>query len=220
MKYNEPKNASLKEKIENFWYYYKTPIIIVAIVVALVLYLYSEFSPSVVSDLKISLTSQEALTEASINFNEEMPGLVKDINNDGEANITIQRFFIGEDLTNEDNQIYYQSLLGELANKGATLFIFDKMNFDRIVKKDAFCPLNKLMDVSSFGDRVVYRNNVPVALHLSGSKVLAEMQFTNDDLYALVLFRRDEDLNDPECIAEYKNAVLVLNELMKQVDAN
>ncbi|MBQ4517954.1 MAG: hypothetical protein II997_05160 [Clostridia bacterium] len=213
-------STSVKEKLENFWYYYKTPVIIVVILIAIAAFLISELTSSVSSDLKISLTSQNPLTEGSINFNEGMPGLIKDINNDGEANITIQRTFLGEDITSDENQTYYQTLMGQLSDKGATLFIFDKINLDRMIKKDAFCPLNELIDISSYGDRVIYRNDVPVALSLAGSKVLSDMQFTEDDLYALVLFRRPEDTTDPKRIAEYENAALVLAELVKQAEAN
>ncbi|MBE7036830.1 MAG: hypothetical protein E7403_06015 [Ruminococcaceae bacterium] len=220
MKNKDNKPTSFKEKLENFWYYYKLPVIISILVVGIGVFLYFEFSQSVVSDLKVCLTSKEALSEGTINFNEGMPGLIKDINGDNEANITIQRIFLGEDISSDEGQTYYQNLMGQLSSKGSTLFIFDKTNLDRMIKKDAFCPLNELMDLSAYNDRVVYRNDVPVALHLTGSKVLADMEFTSDDLYAMVLFRRPEDANDLKCNAEYDNAVLVLKELMKQVETN
>lgn len=220
MNTKDKKSTSIKEKLENFWYYYKTPVIIGVILIAIASYLISELTSSVSSDLKISLVSQNPLSEGSINFNEGMPGLIKDINNDSEANITIQRTFLGEDITSDESQAYYQTVMGQLSDKGATLFIFDKINLDRMIKKDAFCPLDELIDISAYGDRVIYRNEVPVALSLDGSKVLSDMQFTDDDLYALVLFRRPEDANDSECIAEYENAALVLTELMKQIETN
>lgn len=217
MKHSEnQQNSSLKSKIENFWYYYKVPAIIILIVILIVGFLISENRGQVVSDLNISLVSAEALTESTINFNEALPGVIRDINGDGEANITISRLFIGEDLKEKNAETYLQTLESQLAGKGATLFIFDKINYDRMAKKDAFCPLDTFFDVSQYSDRVLYRNDEPIAFHLTGSKVLADMGFTSDDLYALLLFQRPEDESDPASRAEYENAAAVLSALMMQ----
>ena len=207
---------SFKKKLENFWYYYKVPVIIVIIVAAAGIFLISEMSKSVPSDLKISLISEGTLSDETINFNEALPNVIQDIDNDGGANITISRIYINKTMKTEDLDVMKNTLESQLANKGATLFIVDQSNYDNLIKKDAFCPLNELMDLSDYGDRVIYRGEVPIALHLSGSKVLADMKFENDDLYALVLFRRPGEENDPVRVKEYENATLVLKELMKQ----
>lgn len=217
MKHSEKQqNGSLKSKIENFWYYYKVPVIIVLVVILIAGFLLSENGEQVVSDLNISLVSAEALTESSINFNQALPGVIRDINSDGEANITISRLFIGADLKDKNAEASLQTLEAQLVDKGAKLFIFDKVNYDRTVKKDAFCPLDTFFDVGQYGDRVLYRNDEPIAFHLTGSKVLADMGFTSDDLYALLLFQRPEDESDPVSRAEYENAAAVLSALMVQ----
>ena len=192
------------------------PVILVIIFLVIGGYFVYERTSAVVSDLKVTIATSEALTEASINFNEAMPGVVKDINNDGEENITIMRLYIDGNEEDENTQSSLKTLEAQLADKGTTVLIFDKLNFDRMIKKDAFCPLNELIDVTPYGDKVMYRDNVPVALHISGSYVLKNMDFTNDDLYAMVLFRRPQDANDTELNAEYENASLMLKELMKQ----
>lgn len=207
---------SFKKKLENFWYYYKVPVIIVIIVATAGIFLISEMSKSVPSDLKISLISEGTLSDETINFNEALPNVIQDIDNDGGANITISRIYINKTMKTEDLDVMKNTLESQLANKGATLFIVDQSNYDNLIKKDAFCPLNELMDLSDYGDRVIYRGEVPIALHLSGSKVLADMKFENDDLYALILFRRPGEENDPVRVKEYENATLVLKELMKQ----
>ncbi len=211
---------SLIKKLENFWYYYKVPVIIVIIIALAGIFLVGELSENVPSDLSISLVSADVLSNESINFNEALPGLIQDIDNDGGANITISRLYISESMKDENAEVMKTSLEAQLANKGATLFIVDRTNFDNLIKKDAFCPLDELMDVSEYGDRVIRRNDVPIALHLAGSKVLADMKFVNDDLYALVLFRRPGEKNDPVRVKEYENAARVLTELMKQSQSN
>lgn len=207
---------SFKAKIENFWYYYKSAVILIGIVVLAGILLLNEFTKTVPSDLKVSLISAGTLSEGNINFNESLPGVIEDIDASGDANITIARLFLSESMKEDNAEAMRQSLESQLANKGATLFLVDAINFERLVKKDAFCPLDELMDISGYGDRVFYRDGTPIALHLTGSKVLSDMEFLNDDLYALILFRRPGEENDPVCVAEYKNATKVLTELMKQ----
>ena len=207
---------SFKAKLENFWYYHKATVIVVTIVVLAGILLVGELSKQVPSDLKISLVSADALSDGNINFNKALPGVIADIDDSGDAIITIERLFLSKSLSEDNAEATQQSLEAQLANKGATLFIVDRVNYDRLIKKDAFCPLNELMDLSTYGDRVLYRGDTPIALHLTGSKVLSDMKFLSDDLYALVLFRRPGEENDPVQVAEYDNAVKVITELMKQ----
>ena len=207
------KNSSFKKKLENFWYYYKTAIIIALVVAAIIIFLYPD---KVTSDLNISLTTAGALTEKDINFNEALPDLVQDINGDGEGNITISRQFITDDENDERTKAYWQTLEGQFSHKGATIFIADPITRDLLLKKDAFCYLDEFFDIDEFGDRVVFRDEKPIAFSLKGSRVLKDMQFVYDDLYAFILFKRPEDANDPATILEYENAVAVLSALMEQ----
>lgn len=217
MKQEKPREElTFKEKIENFWYYYKVPVIAVIIVAFIAAFFINERRHTVVSDLKTTLATVSAVTDSSIDFNKALPGLVEDINGDGEANITISRLYISENLSEENDETYLNTLESQLSGKGSTLFIFDKANLDRMIKKDAFCSLDEFFDISAYGDRVVYRNGEPVALHLTGSRVLADMEFNTDDLYVMLLFRRPGDEENAECTAEYRNAVLMIEELMKQ----
>ena len=63
---------------------------------------------------------------------------------------------------------------------------------------------------------MIYRDGVPIAFRLSGSKVLKDLELNDDALYAMLLFRRPDDENDAMCNGEYQNAVLVLTELLKE----
>ncbi len=217
MQKNESRKAqSLKSKIENFWYYYKIPVLIILCIAGILMLCFCGTNKTVASDLRVSLISTNVLTEGSINFNEAMPGLISDINNDGEANITITRLFIGEDSSEENSAYALQGLESQLAEKGATLFLFDQVNFDRMIKKDAFCPLDEFFDTRAYKDKVIYRDEVPIAFSLSGSKVLGDLELNDDALYAMLLFRRPDDENNAMCNGEYQNAVIVLTELLKE----
>ncbi|MBE7048502.1 MAG: hypothetical protein E7393_03925 [Ruminococcaceae bacterium] len=205
-----------RDTIENFWYYHKVAVIVIIIGILIVGVLVTQHSSRLVTDLNISLVTAEDLLEESINFNEALPGLIKDSNKDGEANITISYMLIGQDIEKEENANQLNSLEQQLMNNGATLFIVDSLNYDRLIKKDAFCPLDTFFDVALYQDQILYRNDEAIAFSLKGSKVLREMKFINDDLYALLLFQRPGEENDPVRNIEYQNAVAVLSALLEQ----
>lgn len=211
----QTEKRSFKQKWEDFWYYHKTTVIICVVLVIVFSMFISQFTSQVETDLNISIVTADVLTESSINFNEYFSDKLQDSNADGEKNITLTRLFITNAEEDEANESALQSLEAQLAGRGSVIFMFDASNYERMIKKDAFCPLNELMDVSEYGDRVVYHNERPMALHLTGSALLADMGFSNDDLYALVLFRRPEDAQNETIRLQYENALVVLKELMK-----
>ena len=142
---DQNKPASFLSKVENFWYYYKAPVIIVIVIAAVLAILFTGNSDSVATDLNIAIVTSETLTEESINFNESLPGLIADANGDGEANITISRFFISKDLTQENDETYQNNLESQLANKGAIIYIADAANYERLISCWLICPLPRMI---------------------------------------------------------------------------
>ncbi|MBR6729552.1 MAG: hypothetical protein IKL80_05250 [Clostridia bacterium] len=208
-------NRTFKHKWEDFWYYHKVTVIICIFILVFIAMFISQFTSKIKTDLNISLITADVVTEGSINFDELLSDRIQDTNADGENNITLTRLFITGKEDDEADEASRQNLEAQLANRGSVIFIFDAYNYENAIKKDAFCPLNELIDVESYGDRVVYHNEKPMALSLKGSALLADMGFSNDDLYALVLFRRPEDAQNETLNLQYENAAVVLNELMK-----
>lgn len=206
---------SLKAKIENFWYYYKVPTIIILVVLCIGALVLMSAPESVHGDLNIVLVSAEPITEGTINFNDVIPKeAIKDINEDGRQDITFSRLFVSAEIKDDDTRAYQQTLESYLSGRKAVLYIFDRVNYDRMIQKDAFCPLDEFFDVNAYRDRVLYRNDEPMAFSLAGSKALADMGLSNDDLYALMLFRLPEGELEP-LEPLYENAVSVLTELLK-----
>lgn len=206
---------SFFSKLENFWYYYKTPVILAAAFIFILSVVICQNLQSVKTDLNIALVSVDVLNEGNINFEEKLAAQMIDSDQNGEKHITLTRIFLNPKSTDENTESTRLHLESLLADKGAVLFIFDKENFEYIMTKDAFCPLDALMDTAAYGDKVYKRNEVPVALHLAGSTLLKDMGFTNDDLYATVLFKRDEDAQNQVLAAQYENGITVLKELMQ-----
>jgi len=212
---NANENQSFFRKIENFWYYYKWSVILGLLAVLIVAFFISEFTNRVPTDINISIVTKDMITEGSINFEQVLGEKIQDANGDGEKHITISRLFITEDAEDENTESAIYTLESQLADKGAVLFIMDQYNYERVMARDAFCPLNEMIDISTLGDRVLYRGDTPIALSLKGSALLPEVGITNDDLYALVLFKRDEDAQNQEINKQYENGSVILAELAK-----
>lgn len=214
MKEQETK-YSVKDKIENFWYYHKGIVIACLILIFMVgLTLVNKLTIKK-SDLTIALITAAPVTEENIRIGHALTPVMTDINNDNGAYLTTAQFPIAEDASDEQSQNYIKLLESQLSNRAATLFIVDKPNLDRLLKKDAFSPLDDFFSIKDYADRIVYHNEKPMAFHLVGSNTLSEIGFTTDDLYALLLFHLPEDKENPVREGEFKNAVSVLTELMK-----
>lgn len=89
------------------------------------------------------------------------------------------------------------------------MILFDKPNLDRFIVKDMFSPISDYIDLSDIPEEhIVYRNNVPVAVQLDGSKVLNNMGFIIDEVYVSVMFTPDNS------VREY--AVKTVNKLIQK----
>jgi len=212
---NKQEKQSFFAKLENFWYYYKTPVILAAVFIFILSVVISQNLKSVKTDLNIALVSADVVNEGNINFESYLGEQMADSDQNGEKHITLTRIFLNPKSTDENNESARLHLESLLADRGAVLFVFDRQNFEHYIAKDAFCSLDEIMDITPYGDNVFYRNDVPVALHLEGSKLLKDMGFSNEDLFATVLFKRDEDAQNQVLSAQYENGVTVLKELMK-----
>ncbi len=212
---NKQEKQSFFAKLENFWYYYKTPVILTAVFIFILSVVISQNLKTVKTDLNIALVSADVVNEGNINFETHLGEQMLDSDQNDEKHITLTRIFLNPTSTDENNESARLHLESLLADRGAVLFIFDRQNFEHYIAKDAFCPLNELMDTTPYGDKVFYRNDVPIALHLEGSKLLKDMGFSNEDLFATVLFKRDEDAQNQVLSAQYENGMTVLKELMK-----
>lgn len=87
---NEIKPKTFKEKVINFWEYYKTAVISVLVAAAIISVLVVQCSNKKQDDLKIVLFDNEIIVHSQIAQMEEyFENLCGDINGDGEAVVTI-----------------------------------------------------------------------------------------------------------------------------------
>lgn len=90
----------MKNKLQNFWYYYKIPTIIVLILLAVGLYFFSTTRQTVESDYHAAIVSPQSPSGVQLErIQKALVGLGQDQNGDGLVAVTLRvfRFAIGED---------------------------------------------------------------------------------------------------------------------------
>ncbi len=202
--------------IENFWYYYKWPFLGgIVIFFAVLLFLTYMTDTTEPSDAKVVTVFARPLTMQELNFNEKLNDVISDIDENGKTVIETQSFYITEQASSEGDTVEIAKFENVLAYADCDLVILDGANFDRYAKKDFLEPLDKYVDLSKFeSENIRYRDGKPVAVRLDDSKVLLDMDFIIDDVYAGIMFVPDET---PEVYAPRReNAANMLQKLTQK----
>ncbi|MBO5930119.1 MAG: hypothetical protein J6Q27_02350, partial [Clostridia bacterium] len=94
------------------------------------------------------------------------------------------------------------------------LVLLDGANLSRYQSKDFLASLSDYVDVSQFAEEnLIYRDGKAVAVRLKNSKILTDMQFIIDDVYAGIMFV--PEMQEEQVAARRENAAKVLLELCK-----
>ena len=119
-----PKNRGMKNRIQNFWYYYKIPAIIILIVIAVGIYLLS-LRETVRSDYDIAIVSPRGCSEEQIKqIQSVLEQHGKDLDGDGIIKIEthVYRFSIGKDGQESES---IAGLDADLVGKMSGIFFVD-----------------------------------------------------------------------------------------------
>ena len=217
---NENEKIPFKKKWENYWYYYKFHTWAAIFLLFVLVVSIAQCASIVPADVTIDLVTSTAVTDSQIKLGGVFDDVMIDVNEDGQKQLNIATLYLSELRDSEEDYAMMQKMMGELAAGEVTLFLFDKPNMEYYIKQDAFEPLGNLLDLTAYeniegkllrreGDDTVY------GISLKGSQKLKELGFTMDDLYAFIHFIPEKSKNDERRMAQYDNAVAILQELLK-----
>ena len=186
---------TLKERIENFFYYYKWPVIFgVLVVLVISMYIPAIFDKTRedVGDLTVLSILAHPLTGEEYDLDKRLTDSIEDTDGDGEKNVLMRQYYITENRTS-DSDIAAMAQLDEQLRVGrGDLLIFDEPCLSYYIKRDMFSPLEDYLDLSSIPEEnIMRRDGVAVAVKLENSKMLSDMHFIIDEIYAGVLFVPD-----------------------------
>ncbi len=210
------KKKAQKEKgfiaasLENFWYYYKWPFIGgIVLFFAVLTFMSTVTDTSVPTDVDVVSVFARPLTMQEYEFQSRLQDQVSDVDNNGSVTIGTEGLYISEGGTSDNDMLNKNKFEVKIAYAQGDLVLMDGANMKRFISKDLWAPLTDYVDIADFPEEdIYYRNDVPVAVRLSNSKILTDMQFIIDDVYAGIMFV-PEEIKDT-APARRENAVKML----------
>ena len=200
----------LLSSLENFWYYYKWPflggiVIFFVVIIAMINFSYVE-EPS---DADVLAVFARPLTTQEFEFQTRMEDVIEDVDGNGTKLISTNALYITEGGKSDEDSLATSKFENIIAYAQADLVLMDGTNFERFKQKDFLEPLENYVDVSQFSSEdLVYRDGKAVAVKLTDSKQLLDMQFFIDNVYAGIMFVPEEGAQSLEI--QRKNAANIL----------
>ena len=217
----EKRNMTFLQKVENFWYYNKWVVALVILAIVTVI-LSAKLILDNDSDKARDLTvvcvySQELTSEDSVDISKKLEQGISDVNNDGKINAESKIYYISETAQSDEDKMAQGRFDAILQKYSGDIMIFDEPNLNLYLKKDIFEPIEKYMDLSNISEEdIVYRNDVAVAVKLSQSQILKDINFKSDDVYAGIMFIPDNATE--ELKASRENAKIAISDLVKKAE--
>ena len=189
------RKLTIKEHIENFWYYHKWKVVCV-IVIAIGVFAFGKYMESskdnTIYDFKIYSVFARPLVAGEYKIEEQIKDFVEDRDNSGDVKISAKTFYITEEGKGDNDKIMQTQFENTLLHADGDVVLFDRANLDKFIAKDMFAPISDYIDLSAIPEEhIIYRGDIPVAVQLDGSKILSDMGFIIDEVYVSVMFTPD-----------------------------
>lgn len=215
---SEKKELTFWQKVENIWYYNKLFIIagtvLSIIFVAGLFALISEYRERP-TDLRLCTIYSDATTFEDYTIAQKLADSLQDINGDDKIEIKYTDYYIIPGSQTDDNMMSQGRFEATLEACMSDIMLFDKTNLDAYIKKDIFSPIGDYLDLSTISDEdIIYRNDIAVAVKLSDSKLLKEVNYNTDEIYMSVLFLPENA--DEKTLAYRQNTKIAVNKLIEK----
>jgi len=205
--------------VENFWYYYKWPFLggIVLFFVGLAVLTWNADTQQESTDADVAAVFARPLTMQAFEFDSRLSSVISDTDEDGVARVGTVAYYVSEAGTSDNDVIEKGKFEAAVAYGRGDLLLMDGTNMERYSPKDLWAPLSDFVDIGQFAEEdLYYRNGVAVAVRLSDSSVLSDMQFIIDDVYAGIMFM--PEVNPELYQPRRENAAKMLLELTKKAE--
>ncbi len=211
----EKEKGFIRSSLENFWYYYKWPFLGgIVIFFAVIFFMLSISETEEPSDVDITAIFARPLTTQEFTFQPYLEGVVSDVDENGTIHIRTEALYITEGGKTDTDIVSTNKLDSAMAYGEGDLMLLDGANLSRYQPKDFLAPLEDYVDVSQFAEEnLVYRDGKAVAVRLRDSKILTQMQFIIDDVYAGIMFV--PEMQEEQVSVRRENAAKLLIELCK-----
>lgn len=180
------------DRLDNFWYYHKWKvagvIVLIVAIIAVVGFNRANTDRRVYDFTAISVFARP-MTTGDYTLEQQLEGVITDIDQNGDTALKMSNYYITEKADGSNDQLSMGQFESDLSNARGDVMLFDKANLERYLPKDIFADISDYTDLSQFpAEDIIYRNDIPVAVRLSDSKALLDMNFIIDNIYVSVMF--------------------------------
>lgn len=149
----DSEKASIKSKWSNFWYYYKTRVIVIAFGVFVFIFLLSSLFTKDKVDLRIFYVTGDPVvfTEKITNLTKAIKEYTPDLNGDGKTVVSIENIYVGE---NHDNQsvINNKKRLMTILRTGDSMFLIaDKIGMEYLIEAGSLADISDIATEMNYG---------------------------------------------------------------------
>ncbi len=186
---------------QRYWYYYKAPVIICAVVLLLVGIFIFDMATKKDADMNFTIITNEAVSEDQMyELATYVTDYVTDANYDGYVRMSPQSIVLVDEPKDDSEMASYYQIMMMFSDKNHTAFIVDDYVYDYMMDSGA---LEKL---STFG----IESEEEYRIKLNGTEFMEETSLNDGGPYYLVFKVRNEDSKDDTIIDNKYNMFIKL----------
>ena len=194
---------------QNYWYYYKTPVLIIGIFAVLAVIFIVDMVTKEVADMRfILLNNTPVLEEEFMTVADRAGEYVYDIDGDGKTLISPQTMQLVEDPQDDYDMMVYQQVMATMVDDDVQFYIVDDYTYNYLLNSET---LALLSDFGITGGDNEYR------ILLNDTSLLKDTAFAERGEFYMVFKVWSEDKRDNEDMTvRYEMAVSMAKKLLGQ----
>lgn len=196
---------TFKQKLSNYWYYYKWHIIFGIFLLILLVITFVQCAQKKTPDLSIAYAGYDYV--ATDEFQDDMSAFIGDMNGDGTEYVFCNNLVIPSDVKSEQDLTISQKLMLMFVDKETRLYIMERDLYE--LYSESFEDLKGIVPDNKLQNAYEY-NGVPIAICTLNCPKLEKYGLAKENLYMGIVSLGENDLKFAE---NYKTSVKLIREL-------
>ena len=196
---------TFKEKLSNYWYYYKWHTVIGALALVFLLITLVECAQKKTPDLSVAYAGYEYITTDE--FQNDISEIVGDVNGDGIEYVFVDNITIPKEIKTEQDLAMNQKLILLFVDGETRMFILERDFMDAYV--DAFENLDGILPDDTLENALEYEGK-KIAVSTLNCPKLEKYGLSKDNLYMGILTINENNL---KYLKNYQTSVKLIQEL-------
>ena len=211
----QKEKKTLKQRLENYWYYHKWATIIGIIVIICLAFSIHEMITNIEPDLEIALIGENMMMDDMENGSRQADGIIRDRNGDGKAEVLCRvMVFTGD---GSDDYYMYQRLMADLAAGESRVYFMDRSFVDYLASQEVLMPLeDEVQDAELLQNGITGEDGNVVAVPVTNTALAEQMGIhLPDETYIGVRPITPSEQNEKGIEEKEENALLFFHEFIK-----